>query len=195
MRPELRFQRSRLEQLRKDVSIRRSEYWPRISVGANYVRTSRRPDRTFDPDPLNNVDLRLDVTLQWNLFRGFGANAAVDEALLNLEKAEADYADVERAVMSEVQDTRQNLELQRQVFELASEALTSAARAVRIARTDFAAARISAFELRDAEQNFTGAKQAAINARLAVEIARESLRRAIGGPPSNPGHRTRRAPR
>ena len=181
-RPELRLQRARLDVLARDVVIRRADYWPRITVGANYIRTSRQPDRTFDPNPGNNVDLRLDVTLQWNLFRGLGTNALVDAALLNLAKARADHDETERAVFGEVQDAQQNLQLQNQVFELARGALRSASRAVEIARDDFAGGQISAFELRDAEQNYTRASQDAINARLAVEVAREGLRRAVGCP-------------
>ncbi|MEQ8981170.1 MAG: TolC family protein, partial [Deltaproteobacteria bacterium] len=122
----------------------------------------------------------FDVTVRWNLYRGGIDEQLIQEAELNVVKARADYAEVERQVMSEVEDRVENLELQLQIYALALDSLRPATVAVESVRGRYKDGKATLITLRDAELKYTAAQVSAINARLDVEIARELLRRAIG---------------
>lgn len=179
-RPDLVISRSGLAMLKKNVAIQAADYLPSVTAGASYTRFSRRPDRTFHHNWLDNYYAGVDLQVRWNLFEGGRTDAAVQEAQVVLVKATADYENLERMVLSEVQDRLQNLALQIQVYELARSSVGSASQAARLARELFANDGATALELRDAEIKFVQARLGAINARLEVEMAREELRRAIG---------------
>ncbi|MEQ8273236.1 MAG: TolC family protein [Deltaproteobacteria bacterium] len=179
-RAALEIQRANVDQLMKFVDTRRAELFPELTVGGSYRKFSRRADRVFT-DPLNrNFYAGFDVTVRWNLYRGGIDEQLIQEAELNVVKARADYAEVERQVMSEVEDRVENLELQLQIYALALDSLRPATVAVESVRGRYKDGKATLITLRDAELKYTAAQVSAINARLDVEIARELLRRAIG---------------
>ena len=186
VRPDLKAARARLEIMKKNVTIQGHRRWPRISVGATYLRRSPRPRRTFG-NLFTDYEATIDLDVRWNLFEGFRTLADIDAAELEVIKAEADLADLERRILAEVQDRLENMAVQVQVYRLSQENLLSALLAAEVARELFEEGRNSALELRDAEQKLTSGQLSATNARLEVEVAREELRRAVGADllPSN----------
>lgn len=179
-RAALEIQRANVDQLAKFVDTRRAEFYPELVLGGRYQKLSRRADRVFT-DPLNrNFYAGFDVTVRWNLLNGGIDDTLIEEAELNVEKARADYAEVERAVMSEVEDRVENLALSLQIYALAIETLRPATVAVESVRQRYKEGKATLITLRDAELKFTQSQVAAINARLDVEVARELLRRAVG---------------
>lgn len=178
-RPELALSRSAIAFLEKNQTIVASDYLPNVSLGGSYARFSRRPDRVY-ADPSDNFYAGFDLTVRWNLFRGLGTNADVDEAELQVLKAQADYQERERVVLSEVQDRLENLDLQLQSFELAQSSLRTALDAVRLVRGLFEAGKNTAVELRAAENAYLRAQLNVIQTRFDLEVARESLRQAVG---------------
>lgn len=178
-RPDLTAVRARLEIVRRNVTVQAHRMWPRLSVGATYLRRSPHPSRTFS-NPFSDYEATLDLDVRWNLFEGFRTRAAIDAAELEVVKSEADVAEVERRVLGEVQDRLESLAVQVQVFRLSQDNLRSAEQAAELSRKLFEQGRSSALELRDAEQKLTAGQLAAMRARLQVEVAREELRRAVG---------------
>lgn len=178
-RPELALSRAQLQFLDKNRTIVASDYFPNVSVGGTYTRFSRRPDRAY-ADPTDNFYAGLDLTVRWNLFRGLGTNADVDEVELQILKAEADYQERERVVLSEVQDRLENLALQLQSFELAQSSLRTALDAIRLVRALFGQGKNTAVELRAAENAYLRAQLSVIQTRFDLEVARESLRQSVG---------------
>ena len=178
-RPALKAARARLEFVKENVVVQGHRRWPRISIGATYLRRSPQPGRTFG-NPVSDYEATLDLDIRWNLFEGFRTLAAVEAAELEVVKSEADLADLERRILGEVQDRLENMTVQVQVFRLSQENLRSAVQAAEVARELFGEGKNSALELRDAEQKLTAGQLAATNARLEVEVAREELRRAVG---------------
>ena len=179
-RPLLKLHRAALRVLQKNIQIRESAYYPTLTFGLSYLKTSRRPDRVFG-DPTENYLANLSLTLRWNLFIGLAHKASVEEGKLALSKAVASYQDAKRRVMGDVQDRLENLHLQTQVYDLNREAVRRALEALEAARAQVEAGRTTVFELRNAEINYTQARLAAINARLDVELAKEQLRQVLGG--------------
>jgi outer membrane protein TolC len=93
---------------------------------------------------------------------------------------EAAYAELERQVFLELEETLENARVTRMVHTIALDDMRSANVAAHLARGLYEQGRGTLLELRDAEQRFTGAKVNAIAARLDLEIALEQLRRAVG---------------
>lgn len=187
-RPELERMRVNLEIKRKEIAIRRADFLPVVTLGASYARQSRKPARIFG-DPTQNYFAGVDLTLRWNLFNGRFTSAEVERAEIELTKAEAGHRDLERVVAGEVEEKVESVGLFIEVAGLASEAIRSAGEAVRLARGLYEQGRGTLLELRDAELKLTLARLAEIEARLDLEIAREELRRAVGGevPPGDAG--------
>jgi outer membrane protein TolC len=179
-RPELTRVRASLDISRKNVDIARADYFPIVALGASYSRASRKPGRVFD-DPTQNYFASIGLTLQWNLFNGRATTANVQQAELELSKLEATYEEQERIVAGEVEERLEVLALSAEVYRLAQEAIRAGEEAVRLARGLYTEGRGTLLELRDAELRLTLQKLSAIEARIDLLIAREELRRAIGG--------------
>ena len=178
-RPELRDLIAQLNAAQKEVSMAAADYWPVIRLDARYQRSSRRPSRILG-SPFENFIATVDLALQWNLFEGGATEARVERAMVSLRKQRAQYDELYRQTLAEVEDRREELLRQLDVFTLAREQIDAAEEAVRLARGLFAAGRTTALALRDAELGLTQAKLTATNARLDVEIARADLARAVG---------------
>lgn len=178
-RPELARSRATLDAAQKDVAIAEAGYYPSLSLTASYQRQSRKPGRIFD-DPTENYFANLGLGLAWNLFEGRATSAAVETAEIRLHQAEASHAELERSVLSEVDEQHDNVTLVREIHVLALEAVRASDEAVRLARGLYEQGRGTLLELRDAELRLTLERVTVVDARLDLETAREALRRAVG---------------
>ncbi|MEL6184854.1 MAG: TolC family protein, partial [Myxococcota bacterium] len=131
-------------------------------------------------NPLENFTASLDLVLQWNLFEGRATTARVDQARVQVRKAQAQLEALERQTLAEVEDARQRWFDQERTFGFAQEQISAAKDALRLARGLYEAGRGTSLELRTAELELTRAQIAAINARLDAETARADLAQAVG---------------
>ena len=178
-RPELASWRAVLGAAANSVSIARADYWPTLAFEAQYNRQSRRPDRIVG-NPFDNFTATVNVVMTWNLFQGFATNAAVDRALAQMRKSQAEYEAQERLVISQVDDSLQRYVNQQRTAVFGREQVRAAEEAVRLARGLYEAGRGTSLELRDAELGLTRARIATINARLDAAIAYSDLIQAVG---------------
>ena len=178
-RPELRELFAQLEVTAKEIRMAAADYWPVVSLDARYARSSRRPSRIVG-NPFENFTATLDLVLQWNLYEGGATQARVERARVALRKRRAEYDELHRQTLADVEDRRDELIRQHDVLTLAQGQIEAAREAVRLARGLFAAGRTTALELRDAELGLTQARLEMTNARFDIEIARADLARAVG---------------
>ena len=178
-RPELRDLLAQLQVTEKEIRMAAADYWPVVNLDARYARSSRRPDRIFG-NPFENYTATLDLVLQWNLYEGGATQARVERALVTLRKQRAEYEELYRQTLADVEDRRDELIRQYDVLTLARLQIEAAEEAVRLARGLFSAGRTTALALRDAELGLTQARLDATNARFDIEIARADLSRAVG---------------
>ena len=181
-RPETASLEAQIAQAEKAITIARADYYPLVTLGANYRRQSRRPDRVFN-NPFENYYAGLDLTVRWNLFQGRGTDAKVDEAELNLSKLLTRRSELARTIEAEVLDKLDAWALQNALFGLALETLKAADEAVRLADGLYEQGRGTLLESRDAQLRRTEALQNAKTARLEMEIVRQALHRAVGEDP------------
>jgi outer membrane protein TolC len=178
-RPDLEQLRLGLEIDRKQITVARADYYPAVTLNGNYGRSSRKVDRVF-ADPTTDYTANVNLQMQWNLFAGRQTMANVEQAEVNLTKDQINYDAQVRSVLGEVQEKTERVHVQVDVYKLARESVHAAGEAVRLARGLYENGGGTLLELRDAEQKLTLARQAAADARLDLEIAREELRRAVG---------------
>lgn len=178
-RPDLAQLRAEIQSATKDVDIQRADYFPVVSLEANYRKNSRRPDRVF-VDPTENYTAALDLVVRWNIFEGRGTTARVARARVALRKLLVRLDDTARRAESNVDFAIGNLRRQTRVFELSQRGIEASEEAVRLAKGMYEAGRGTALELRDAQLGLTNAQLTAIDARYEIEIAREELRKAVG---------------
>ncbi|MFO0722936.1 MAG: TolC family protein [Myxococcota bacterium] len=181
-RPEAANLEAQIAQAEKGVTIARADYYPSVSLGANYRRQSRRPDRVFN-NPFENYYAGIDLTLNWNLFQGRATDAAVEQAEIALHKLQTQRSELARTIEGEVLDKIDAWELQNSLFSLALETLSAAEEAVRLGEGLYEQGRGTLLELRDAQLRRTEATQNARTARLEMEVARQALTRAVGSDP------------
>jgi outer membrane protein TolC len=179
-RPELESTKSELEVLKKNISIAVADYYPVVSLYADYARQSRKPGRVFNL-PHENYYATLGLAIEWNIFNGLQTNAAVEQAELELTRVEATYSEQKRLVQADVEDAYDIAALALDAHAISLEAIRAAEEAVRLARGLYAEGRVTLLELRDAELRLTVQRLTAIEARNDLEIAEERLRRSIGG--------------
>ena len=181
-RPELVQLEAERAAAEKAVIIAEADYYPSVSLGANYRKQSRRPDRTFG-DPTEGYTAGIDLTVRWNIFEGRATTARVGQAESALRKIDARRDELQRSVDGEVQDVLDQLTLQVELVRLAHDATGAADEALRLARGLYDEGRGTLLEVRDAELQVLQARLSGITARLDVEIAREQLARVLGTHP------------
>lgn len=179
-RPELAVVRAQLDAAERSVDIAKAEYWPKVALHGSYSRSSREVGRFFG-NPGEDYVAALGLGLSWNIFQGRGTDAAVETAELNLHKQRASASAQEVAILNEVGEKRDAVILLADVLLLAREAVRAGDEAVRLARGLYEAGKGTLLELRDAELKLTLERLAVSEARIDLEIAREELRRAVGG--------------
>jgi outer membrane protein len=82
---------------RADLRASRSAYWPSLNLSAS---TAWNGSRSNDYDLLNQRQVNLG--LKWTLFNGFSRELTVTQRSASLDLAEANAADAQRAVQSEL---------------------------------------------------------------------------------------------
>lgn len=186
-RAELSQGRAALAIISKNVAIRAADQWPVLSLVAGWSRSSRRPDRIFD-DPTDNYYANVGLDLRWSIFSGGTTRASIEEAELELEKARANYEDLERVVKNEVLEQSEELLLLVEVHALNVSGARSAQEAFELVSAAYRQGKATALELRDAELRLTQAILEATVGRFNIEVARAELAKSLGadldvGPP------------
>ncbi|MFO0725274.1 MAG: TolC family protein [Myxococcota bacterium] len=178
-RPELLQSRASRRIVEANISIRRADHYPVVALNGSYTRITRRPDRLFS-DPTQDFYGSVGLSLSWNVFTGGAISANVEEGEIELGRANANYADLERAVKAEVLDRLERLKILLSVHRLGLAAAESAARARQLVDARAKEGGASSLELRDAELRYTQATLQAIEGRIDIEVGRAELVRAVG---------------
>lgn len=163
------------------VSVSRADYFPRVSVSANYSRNSPELGLFFDPTRQNV--LSLGANLSWDLFSGFQHVAQEERARADLSQAQA----VERQSLidleAEIARANEAYAAEIEVLTLSERSLAFAKEQSTLEQERFAAGAGSTLELRNAEIKYTQAQLAVLQGRADVATARAALERAVGGTP------------
>lgn len=178
-RPLLVALRQRVRAAELQESIANAGYLPRFALDAALSRNGPDPDRVFGVPSRQNI-VRGGITLQWNLFNGFGTQAQARRAEYQTRAAELNLQQSERELEGSVRQSHVALEAQITSAELAEANRKAAADALVLAEERFNAGVSSTLEVRDAQLKLTQAELTLLENRINVEIARFALMRAMG---------------
>ena len=180
-RPSLKAFALTAESNRKLATAAAGDYWPKISLQAQYARSTTRFDPDFTSRLDRNAQLLGQVVLSWNLFQGLATKAAVEKADLQVALSENDLANGQRTVASDVQKAVAQLATAGAQARVAQQGLGTAQEGLRLARTRQEVGVGTQLEVRDAELKLTQAQLSVVGSLVDGREAEAALRRAQGG--------------
>ncbi len=179
-RPSLKAAGLTVESNRKLASAASGDYWPAVSLGAAYSRSSEHLGDLFK-DPSLNSTLYGAVNLSWNIFGGLATQANVRKAEIQTALSENDLLTARRNVASDVEKAVAQLATAQQQARVAQQAEQTAKEGLRLARTRQEVGVGTQLEVRDAELKLTQAQLNVVGSLVDGREAEAALRRAQGG--------------
>jgi outer membrane protein TolC len=180
VRPSLKAASKTVESNRAAASATSGGYWPSVSLGAGYTRSSEKLGDIFS-DPTINSTLYGGVNLTWNIFGGLATKANVRKAEIQQAIAENDYQAARRSVAADVEKAVAQLATARTQVKVAQQAQETAKEGLRLAKTRQEVGVGTQLEVRDAELKLTQAQLAVVGSLVDGREAEAALRRAQGG--------------
>ncbi len=163
------------------VSVSRADYFPRISVAANYSRNA--PELGLFVDPTRQNVLALGANLSWDLFNGFQHVANEERARTDLVQAQAQQKQSIVDLESEIARANDAYATEVEVLDISTRNLDVAKEQLSLEEERFAAGAGSSLEVRNAQIKYTQAELSVLQGRADVATARAALERAVGGTP------------
>jgi outer membrane protein TolC len=179
-RPSLKAFALTAESNRKAASAAKGDYWPQVSLAAQYLR-GVTDWGAFTSSPELNSQLSGAVNLSWNLFAGFNTKANVDKAEVQVKIAENDLESGRRNVAADVEKAVAQLAAAKAQARVAQQGLGTAQEGLRLAKTRQEVGVGTQLEVRDAELKLTQAQLSVVGSLVDGREAEAALRRAQGG--------------
>ena len=179
-RPSLKAAGLLVESNRRAASAAKGDYWPTVSVSANYQRGVYSSNLIVG-DPSRNATLSGSVNLSWNVFNGLGTSATVRKAEIQALLSENDLSNAKRNVASDVEKAVAQLATARTQVKVAQQAEGTAREGLRLAKTRQQVGVGTQLEVRDAELKLTQAQLSVVGSLVDGREAEAALRRAQGG--------------
>jgi outer membrane protein len=166
------------------VNIRRSAYYPTISLGANYSWNNVEfPNSVNDLKKYDTYSMSLN--LQMNLFNGFQTKASVEQAKAQVVSSKANMEQAKRQVMLDVKKAVLDLQQAAENVEVTNENLFSSEEDYRLAKERYKIGAGTLLEQLTAETNLTRAKANRIQALYNYKYAQAALDLALGNLKTN----------
>ncbi|AKJ64036.1 TolC family protein [Kiritimatiella glycovorans] len=180
-RPELRRQEDTIRLREADVAHARSEYFPEITAGGNYLFQKPDPYSFFLSDRGGWEDSwTLTLSAEWPIFTGLSRRARIAQRRLEVTKAEDTLRDLRRQVELEVRTQWLELKRAESLIDSTAKNVTRAERALEIARTRYRAGRGTQLEYTQANLDLSTARLQHVEALRDYADAEARLRYAAG---------------
>ena len=182
MRPDLQEKTSAVTLRKENISQQKSDYYPRVSLFANYGM--------YDPDPYGWFPGSTSdgwtphwvggIRANWNLFDGGTRRANVGESRLNMAIEQDELRDMERAVSLDIRTQWLRKRDAAEVIDATGKNIGLATRALDIARTRFKAGLSTNLEVTQANMELSDASLARSRAHYEYMVAITSMKHAMG---------------
>jgi outer membrane protein TolC/predicted transcriptional regulator len=179
-RPELLEMESTVELRAEDITQQKSDYYPALSLFANYDYSKPDPYAFYLGETGWKGHWNTGVQATWNLFDGGSRKSNVAESKLNLAIAEDEYRDLERYVSLDVKTAWLRGRDAAEVIEATEETVNLATRALEIARSRFDAGLGTNLEVTQANVELSDARLARSRALYEYVVAATQLKYAVG---------------
>ncbi len=165
------------------VNIERSNYLPTLAAFGNYQYQVAKNDlRISTRDFVGSSVVGVQVSI--NLFQGLQTNARVDQAKVDVRKAEEQLNSLENSLRTAVHSVVLQLEQARRRIEAQEKTVEQAERGYKIATTRFTSGSGTQLEVNDAQLALTQAKVNRMQAIYDYLVASADLDQLIGRLPA-----------
>ena len=165
------------------VNIQRSNYLPTLAAFGNYqYQTAQNDLRISTRDFVGSSVVGLQLSV--NLFEGLQTNAKVDQAKVEVRKAEEQLNSVENNLRTAVHSVVLQLEQSQKRIQAQEKTVEQAERGYKIATTRFTSGSGTQLEVNDAQLALTQAKVNRMQAIYDYVIASAELDQLVGKLPS-----------
>jgi outer membrane protein TolC len=165
------------------VNIERSNYLPTLAAFGNYQYQAAKNDLKISTrDFLGSSVVGLQLSI--NLFQGLQTNARVDQAKVDVRKAEEQLTNVENSLRTAVHSVLLQLEQSRRRVEAQEKTVEQAERGYKIATARFTSGSGTQLEVNDAQLALTQAKVNRMQAIYDYLVASADLDQLIGRLPT-----------
>jgi outer membrane protein TolC len=168
--------------LEKQVDLRKSEWWPQLSLRAGYEDIQNRVvylgENTTTFDRQNSY---ASLTLSWNLFNGGNRKRAIEIAKVDERAGEITINDMNHSLSNRLYNTYELYEVRKELFKVASESLDAAELNLNISEEKFRAGVINSFNYRDVQLIYQNAAVNRLNTIYNLIEADQALLKLTGG--------------
>ena len=160
---------------RASARASRSAYWPSLTLAAN---TGWNGSRATDYDLFNQRQISL--ALRWNLFDGFDRELSIVQRDAQLDLAEANAADAQREVQSELTTRLAELDAARTRIEITQTSVAAATEDLRVQQQRYRLGASTIVDLLTSQEALNQAEVDVVNARFDYLRAKAQLEALIG---------------
>jgi len=178
-RPELLEANKNVAIAEKEVTLVKSDYYPDISLSANYYR--RGDDPTVDGSDFvdrENWDIVAGAT--WTFFEWGKTRYATNQQRARLRQAKESLEQIKDGILLEVKTAFLSVQAAEQGIRVAAKSVESAEENFRISQERYKEQVATATEILDAQTRLTQARTNYTNALVVFNLARAGLVRAMG---------------
>ncbi|MCI0573017.1 MAG: TolC family protein [Myxococcaceae bacterium] len=156
-----------------------SQFLPRVYARGTYSRNGPEAGLVYS-DLARQNELTGGLSLEWDLFNGFGHAAEADQAARTRAQAEAQLTQTEHELEAEVRKAHTSFQHQVEAAKVAGANRETAGRSLELTKQRFEAGASTTLEVRDAQFKLAQAELTLVQSRVDVEMARAALERAMG---------------
>ena len=162
-----------------DISLLRSEIFPRISINAGYDYTRSESEAGLLRINRNN-GFNYGITASLNLFNGLNTRQNIENAEINLKNYELAYKETEQLVEGDLSNAFNRYENRKKIVVLEKQNLVAAEENLDIALERLRLGNITPLEFRETQINLFGAKSRLVVAQFDAKSAETELLKICG---------------
>lgn len=178
-RPELMEAEKNVAIAEKEITLAKSDFYPKVSVMGNYYRAGDDPD----VDGSENVDREnwdVFAVAKWTFFEWGKTRYATNEKRARLRQAKDALEQIKDAIRLDVKTNYLDLQASEKYIWVAKKSVESAEENFRISEERYREQVATATEVLDAQTRLTRAKTDYTKALVSFNVARARLIRAMG---------------
>ena len=168
--------------LKRDVDMARSNYYPRVSLGAGVQENSTR--LKLDGLPASTADSHnfyANVSLNFMIFNGNSNRRAMQIAKIQEEIGKVETEDVKHSLTNLLAQQFELYEVRKELYQLAEENLAAAELNLSISKDKYESGSINSFNYRDIQITYQNVALSRVNAIFNLIQSRTALVRMTGG--------------
>jgi outer membrane protein len=168
--------------LQKEVSLKRSEWWPSLTLNGGYSDVSNRLSPDGAPSSTqDSYNYNATLNLSWSLFNGGNRKRAIEIAKIDRETGDIEIENMKHALTNQLYNYHEIHLVRRELLDVAEEALETAQLNLNISEEKFRSGAINSFNYRDVQLLYLNAAVNRLDAIYAYIDVEAALMRLTGG--------------